>query len=430
MIELIRDPLLHIIRNAIDHGIEPPSERLGAGKHEAGMLTVTARQSGNTIHIGIMDDGRGIDCDRLLTKAVEAGIVTEKMAAGMSQAEKIELIFEPGLSTAHRVTSISGRGVGMDVVRSNIEKFGGTLEIDTTLGEGTRFLISVPLTLSILPSLTVAAGGQTFAIPRSYVEEVVSTSAGNLELAQVGDRRLLTFRDRRVPCVSLSHALGLEAEAEAGLFVILRLGWGDLYALEIERIFDHQELVIKPLSPAIMACGMFVGCTQLDDGLPVLVLDVAALGYAGGIPRELRRPVAAQTVSASEDEGIAVVLLTGLDGARRAIAMSAVEQVERASAAAVRRSGAHAQVVLGDEILPLSGLGEGDELPETLPVLRLCSAAGSIAYAARDVLGIERLTESPRSVGADPTRLALLDGDPVELIDHMALRQEHERQAA
>jgi two-component system chemotaxis sensor kinase CheA len=427
MIELIRDPLLHIIRNAIDHGIEPPADRLAAGKHEAGMLTVSARQSGNTIMIGIMDDGRGIDCDALVTKAVEAGIVEPAKAADLSRAAKIELIFEPGLSTAHRVTAISGRGVGMDVVRSNIEKFGGTLEIDTSLGTGTRFLISVPLTLSILPSLTVAAGGQTFAIPRSYVEEIVSTAAGNIELAQVGDRRLLTFREQRLPCVSLAGAMDIEPHPEAKLFVILRLGWGDLYALEVERIFDHQELVIKPLSPEIMACGLFVGCTQLDDGLPVLVLDVATLGYANGIPRELHRPAAQQGPAASDEAGLPVVLLVGLDGARRAIAMSAVEQVERAAADAVRRSGKHAQVVLGEEILPLAGLAKGDTLPDMLPVLRLCAAAGGIAYAAREVLGIERLTEMPRKVGDDPTPLALFGGDPVELIDHMAFA---ERRAA
>src|SRR5687768_2984935 len=337
MIELIRDPLLHIIRNAVDHGIENPADRRAAGKREAGMLTVSARQSGNTIHIGIQDDGRGIDCDTLAAKAVEAGIVTAEKVAAMSRDEKIELIFEPGLSTADSVTAISGRGVGMDVVRSNIEKFGGTLEIESLPGEGTRFLICVPLTLSILPSLTVEAGGQTFAIPRSYVEEIVSTAGGQLEFAQVGERRFVTFRDRRLACVSLGESLDLEeAKEEASLFVILRLGWGDLYALAVDRIFDHHELVIKPLSPGIMQSGLFVGCTQLDDGTPVLVLDVAAIGYGAGIPRELHRPstIAAHAAPKTEREGLRVILFRALDGERRAIAMSAVEQVERADASA------------------------------------------------------------------------------------------------
>ena len=427
MIELIRDPLLHILRNAVDHGIESPADRLAAGKREAGMLTVSARQTGNTIHIGIMDDGRGIDCDGLAAKAIEAGIVSAETVAEMSRTEKIELIFEPGLSTAHRVTSISGRGVGMDVVRSNIEKFGGTLEIESLPGEGTRFLICVPLTLSILPSLTVESGGQTFAIPRSYVEEIVSASGGELEFAEIGERRYLTFRDRRLACVSLDSALGLgEREADASLFVILRLGWGDLYALAVDRIFDHQELVIKPLSPGIMQSGLFVGCTQLDDGTPVLVLDVTAIGHGAGIPRELQRPTAAvahTTAAAAEREGLRVILFRALCGERRAIAMSVVEQVERVDAGCVRNPGPDAQIVLGEEILPLVGVAQGEELPERLTVLRLGDGGEPIAYAAREVLDISMLSGELKPVKGKPAvaGVTLIDGETAELVDCHAL---------
>jgi two-component system, chemotaxis family, sensor kinase CheA len=424
MIELIRDPLLHIIRNAVDHGIETPADRRAAGKREAGMLTISARQTGNTIHIGIMDDGRGIDCDRLAAKAVAAGLRSEEQVAAMSREQKIELIYEAGLSTADAVTAISGRGVGMDVVRANIEKFGGTLEIESLPGEGTRFLICVPLTLSILPSLTVEAAGQTFAIPRSYVEEIVSTAGGNLEFAQVGERRYVTFRDRRLACVSLGDALGLPVAEEASLFVLLRLGWGDLYALAVDRIFDHQELVIKPLSPGIMHSGLFVGCTQLDDGTPVLVLDVAAIGYGAGIPRELHRPTAAAIASApAEREGLRVVLFRALDGERRAIAMSAVEQVERASVEQVRHPGPDAQVVLGEEILPLAGLSQGADLPERLTILRLGDGGGSVAYAAREVLDIATLSGALERVGgqASVVGVTLIDGETAELVDCHAL---------
>ncbi|HEU4649831.1 MAG TPA: chemotaxis protein CheW, partial [Croceibacterium sp.] len=425
MIELIRDPLLHIIRNAVDHGIEAPADRLVAGKREAGMLTISARQSGNTIHIGIMDDGRGIDVDRLAAKAIASGTHTAEQIAAMSREEKIELIYEAGLSTAESVTSISGRGVGMDVVRANIEKFGGTLEIESLPGEGTRFLICVPLTLSILPSLTVEAGGQTFAIPRSYVEEIVSTAGGQLEFAQVGERRYVTFRDRRLACVSLGDALGIGDESEAALFVILRLGWGDLYAMAVDRIFDHHELVIKPLSPGIMHSGLFVGCTQLDDGTPVLVLDVAAIGYGAGIPRELHRPstIAAHAAPRTENEGLRVILFRALDGERRAIAMSAVEQVERADASAVRRPGADAQIVLGGDILPLAGVADGVELPQRITVLRLCDGGERIAYAAREVLDIATLTGVLKRVNGQTSvvGVTMVDGETAELVDCHAL---------
>jgi two-component system chemotaxis sensor kinase CheA len=434
MIELIRDPLLHIIRNAVDHGIEAPADRLAAGKREAGMLTISARQSGNTIHIGIMDDGRGIDAERLAAKAIASGSHSAEQIAAMSLEQKIELIYEAGLSTAESVTAISGRGVGMDVVRANIEKFGGTLEIESLPGEGTRFLICVPLTLSILPSLTVEAGGQTFAIPRSYVEEIVSTAGGNLEFAQVGERRYVTFRDRRLACVALDHELGLGEHAEPALFVILRLGWGDLYALAVDRIFDHHELVIKPLAPGIMKSGLFVGCTQLDDGTPVLVLDVAAIGYGAGIPRELHRPaaIAAHNAPKTEREGLRVILFRALDGERRAIAMSAVEQVERADASTVRRPGADAQIVLGEEILPLAGISAGDELPDRLTVLRLGDRGERIAYAAREVLDIATLTGVLKRINGQTqvVGVSMIDGETAELVDCHALFAGHVAQTA
>ena len=425
MIELIRDPLVHLLRNAVDHGIESPADRLAAGKREAGMLTVSARQTGNTIHIGIMDDGRGIDSDALAAKAIEVGITTAEKVAEMSRTDKVQLIFEPGLSTARQVTSISGRGVGMDVVRSNIEKFGGSLEIESLPGEGTRFLICVPLTLSILPSLTVEAGGQTFAIPRSYVEEIVSTSGGQLEFAQIGERRYVTFRDRRLACVGLDTALGLvERDTDDSLFVILRLGWGDLYALAVDRIFDHQELVIKPLAPGIMQSGLFVGCTQLDDGTPVLVLDVTAIGHGAGIPRELQRPTTASRAPLHSDrEGLRVILFRTLSGERRAIAMSAVEQVERADAGAVRNPGAEAQIVMGEEILTLAGVPDGAELPDRFTVLRLSDGGEPMAYAAREVLDISRLSGELKRVHGKQgvVGVTLVDGEAAELVDCHAL---------
>jgi two-component system, chemotaxis family, sensor kinase CheA len=434
MIELIRDPLLHIIRNAVDHGIENPADRLAAGKREAGMLTISARQSGNTIHIGIMDDGRGIDAERLAAKAIASGTHTADEIAGMTREEKIELVYEAGLSTAESVTAISGRGVGMDVVRANIEKFGGTLEIESLPGEGTRFLICVPLTLSILPSLTVEAGGQTFAIPRSYVEEIVSTAGGQLEFAQIGERRFVTFRDRRLACVSLGDQLGIGNEAEAALFIILRLGWGDLYALAVDRIFDHHELVIKPLAPGIMKSGLFVGCTQLDDGTPVLVLDVAAIGYGAGIPRELHRPstIAAHNAPNTEREGLRVILVRALDGERRAIAMSAVEQVERADASAVRHPGPDAQIVLGEDILPLAGISAGSELPERITVLRLGDGGERIAFAAREVLDIATLTGVLKRVNGQTqvVGVTMVDGETAELVDCHALFAGHVSQSA
>ncbi|BBC71788.1 chemotaxis protein CheA [Altererythrobacter sp. B11] len=427
MIELIRDPLVHLIRNAVDHGIEPPQGRRAAGKHECGIISISARQTGNTIRIGIMDDGRGIDVDRLAEKALAAGLRSEAELAAMDHAERVELIFEPGLSTADAVSAISGRGVGMDVVRANLEKFGGTLEIESTPGEGSRFLIKVPLTLSILPSLTVRAGGQTFALPRSCVEEIVSPIAGELAFSQVGERRYLAHRDRQLACVSLADALGIDggAAAPGQFYAIVRLGWGDLYALAVDAVVDHQELVIKPLAPEIMQSGLFVGCTQLDDGSPVLVLDASAIGHGAGIPRDLRRPSAAdRAVSAeAEAQGVQVMLLRDLRGMRQAIPIDAVAKVERVPLSAVRLMGAGSTVTLGRAIVPLAGVPEdAGALPDPLVVLHLDHGTERFAYAVREVADVTWLpAASQRPAGAGVSGLALIEGQQTEMLDCSAL---------
>src|SRR5690242_763112 len=214
MIEMIRDPLTHIIRNAVDHGIEKPADRLKAGKREIGILSVAARQSGNQILIDIHDDGRGIDGKRLVAKALDVGLLERDEAAKLSPREQLALVFEAGLSTAKEVTSISGRGVGMDVVRSNVERIGGIVEVDSRLGQGTRMTLRVPLTLTIIPALTVSIDGQHFAIPRSAIEEIVRANGESVTLEHLGGAGIATIRGRRVPEVSLSDILGLKSEVD------------------------------------------------------------------------------------------------------------------------------------------------------------------------------------------------------------------------
>ncbi|MEL6416197.1 MAG: ATP-binding protein, partial [Pseudomonadota bacterium] len=185
MIEMVRDPLTHIIRNAIDHGIEPPSERLSVGKRETAFLTIAARQSGNTISIVVSDDGRGIDEQKIATKALSTGLITPADHSAMDREKILQLIFEPGFSTADQVSSVSGRGVGLDVVRENLEKVGGSIKVSSTTGVGTLFTLQIPLTLSIIAGLTVEVGPQRFSIPQSYVEEIIHASAKALGFAHL-----------------------------------------------------------------------------------------------------------------------------------------------------------------------------------------------------------------------------------------------------
>ncbi|MES2988023.1 MAG: ATP-binding protein, partial [Pseudomonadota bacterium] len=255
MIEMMRDPLVHIVRNSIDHGIEGPADRRMAGKRENGRLIVSARQSGNQIIIEISDDGRGINTDKLVSKLVQNGGDEHHLRA-LSERAKLDLVFEPGLSSKDEVTEISGRGVGMDVVRAAIEQIGGRVELDSTPGKGLRIAIHVPLTLSIISAIVVGAGGQRFAIPRQSIEEIVTDGGEAIRIDTIGGAQVLTVRGRRMPLLNLCSVLELERVDTAGrrMIAIVSVPEGS-YALAADSVLDTEELVIKPASPAVMSCG-------------------------------------------------------------------------------------------------------------------------------------------------------------------------------
>lgn len=437
MIEMIRDPLVHIIRNAIDHGIETPAERRAAGKREIGMLLVAARQSGNQIRIFISDDGRGIDTDRLVEKAIAAGVITPEAAARLQPAERNMLICEPGLSTAREVTAVSGRGVGMDVVRANIEKIGGTLTIFSTPGVDTRVLINLPLTLSIVPALTVSAGGQRFAFPRSIVEEIILVGTNENDLVVAGGKTFVTVRGQRIGCADLGGALGLpESPIVAGRSAVLaRLVGGDPFILAVDQVFDHQDLVVKPIAPVIMQTGLYVGTSQLDDGCPILMLDVPQIGLRAGLvrgieTRNLRR--ADEHETQVQVRSTPVLVFIGLDGVRRAIGMNVVNRVEEVAASAVHVDGAGSQVVIDEMILPLAGISGSEALGETIDLFRLGDGQSQLAYAIREVVdtAIFEGGLAPCEGREDIAGIALVDGVPVEIIDNMALFARHARAVA
>jgi len=245
MVEMVADPLTHIVRNCIDHGIEAPHERLALGKSEAGCLRISARQSGNQIVIEIADDGRGIDSARLLDKALMAGTIDKDRAARMTEAERLELIFMPGLSTAERVTSISGRGVGMDVVRANIERIGGVIGLDNQPGRGLKITLRVPLTLTIIPGLIVKAGGLHFAIPRATVIEILHDNNEMLSIDRVGGASIATIRRVRHSMIDLEDVLGLPRAAVVGprTIMVVRAANGIPYALGVDPHFPSKALI-------------------------------------------------------------------------------------------------------------------------------------------------------------------------------------------
>jgi two-component system chemotaxis sensor kinase CheA len=422
MIEMIRDPLTHIIRNAVDHGIEKPADRLKAGKREIGVLAVSARQSGNQILIDIHDDGRGIDGKKLVEKAIAGGVIGKDDAPQLSHRDQLALIFEAGLSTAKEVTAISGRGVGMDVVRSNIERIGGIVEVDSKVGEGTRMTLRVPLTLTIIPALTVSIAGQHFAIPRSAIEEIVRANGESVTLEHLGGAGVATIRGRRVPEVSLAEILGLDSgiDERDRTLIVLRPAGGDVYALSVDRIHDHEELVVKPAAPAIMATGLYAGTTLADDGSPILLMDAAGIAQVGGVKLETQERTAriVEAPVAAIDEDVPVLLFRGLDGGRRAMQLAVVDRIEEVPAAAIRPGAGQLRVQIGEAILPLGGVN--GELPtEKVRLFRLNDGTCEIGYAFREVIDLSAIAHEiiPAENPAEVSAVTLVAGEPAELVD-------------
>ena len=423
MIEMIRDPLTHIIRNAVDHGIEKPAERLKAGKREIGVLAVSARQSGNQILIDIQDDGRGIDGKKLVEKAISSGVLTKEEAGQLTAREQLALIFEAGLSTAKEVTAISGRGVGMDVVRSNVERIGGIVEVDSKPGDGTRMTLRVPLTLTIIPALTVSIAGQHFAIPRSAIEEIVRANGESVTLEHLGGAGVATIRGRRVPEISLASVLGLDSEVDMRdrTLVVLRPAGGDVYALSVDRIHDHEELVVKPAAPAVMATGLYAGTTLADDGSPILLFDPAGIAVVGGVKLEVQERTAriAEGPTSTISKATPVLLFRGLDGGRRALRLAVVDRIEEVPVSAVKEAAGQLRVQLGEAILPLAGATAADIGDEKVRLFRLNDGLHEIGYAFSEVIDFAAIeheiihAERPGEVSG----VSLVNNEPAELVD-------------
>ena len=418
MIELMRDPLVHIVRNAIDHGLEAAPERRAAGKRETGQLLVAARQSGNQIVIEIADDGRGIDVARLVAKARDRQLYTAAELAAMSDKQRLELVFEPGLSSRDAVTAISGRGVGMDVVRANIEQIGGRVVLANQPGQGLTITIHVPLTLSILSTIVVRAGPQRFAVPRQSVEEIVTTRGAAVRLDRIGDAPVATVRGRRLPMVRLAELIGIAGGGEGDTLAIIATRDGE-YALAVDAVLDTEELVVKPAAPAVMATGFYAGQTLPDTGSPMLLLDGAGLAAAAGL--RFTRAAAVEEAPETADAGMTALLFEDLDGQRRLIALAAVDRVETVSTAAICVTGGRRRLSVGDRTVPvhLSGALEGRA---TVAVLRLNDGASEIAYAIAEPIEIVTIaTELAAAADGLIAGVAMVGGEQVELIDAHAL---------
>jgi two-component system, chemotaxis family, sensor kinase CheA len=359
LIEAIKDPLTHIVRNSADHGIETPEVRKAAGKPEEGLLKLRAFHEGGQVNIEIIDDGGGIDPEKIKNKALEKSVITQDQAQKMSTRELVNLIFAPGFSTAEKVTNVSGRGVGMDVVKTNIEKIGGTVDIQSKHGAGTTLKVKIPLTLAIIPALTVVTGGDRFAIPQVNLLELVllegEQARKNVEFIQGAP--VYRLRGNLLPLIYLHEELKVEKKDNTDTVNIVVLqADGHQFGLVVESVSDTEEIVVKPLSQQLKGISAFSGATIMGDGKVALILDVMGLAQTAKVITPNRERAQLESSEKTQESGkekqTLLIFGIGAEG-RMAIPLSMVARLEEFKRSEVEKSGDQDVVQYRGEIMPL-----------------------------------------------------------------------------
>ena len=357
VLDLIKDPLTHMVRNSADHGLESTAERVASGKPARGTIRLSAYHEGGTITIEIADDGRGLNLPVIRKKAAERGVATAAEIEKMSDAQVAKFIFHAGFSTAKAVTSVSGRGVGMDVVKTNIETIGGVIDINTEAGRGTTFTIKIPLTLAIVAALIVRAGEQRFAVPQVAVLELVrvgDTSSQRVE--RINGSPVLRLRERLLPIVTLAGLLGQAGDelAERGFVVVAQVG-RQRFGILVDEVFHTEEIVVKPMSTKLRHIPLFAGNTILGDGAVVLIVD------PNGVARQVSQgkqdgagaaEAEAETVEAADSTATLLVFKGGA-GACKAVPLSLVTRLEEIDAAKVEWLGGRPLIQYRGRLMPL-----------------------------------------------------------------------------
>ncbi len=361
IIEAIKDPLTHLVRNCCDHGIERPEARVQAGKPAQGKVLLRAYHEGGQVNIEICDDGAGIDIARLKKKAVAKGVLRAEQAERIGDREALNLIFHPGLSTADSVTNVSGRGVGMDVVQSNIEKIGGLVDVSSRLGEGTTVRLKIPLTLAIIPGLVVTSGGERFVIPQVSLLELIRLEgdAGGKQIERVHGTPVYRRRGSLLPIAHLNEVLRLRGphSAEAVSIVVLQ-GEDRQFGLVVDGISDTQEIVVKPLGKQLKGLTTYAGATIMGDGKVALILDVVGIGQRSGVlaaAAEQSRADLRQKGQAASDAQRLLLFRAG-SFERIAVPLSLVARLEEFHQTAIEHAGGRRVVQYRDRILPLVSL--------------------------------------------------------------------------
>ncbi|PWC46598.1 chemotaxis protein CheW [Azospirillum sp. TSA6c] len=429
VLELIKDPLTHMVRNSADHGLEIPAERVKAGKTETGRITLNAYHEGGHIIIEIQDDGKGLAIDRIKQKAIQNGMASEGELASMTDQQIIQFIMKPGFSTAAKVTNVSGRGVGMDVVKTNIEKIGGTIEIKSAQGKGSTFVIKIPLTLAIVSALIVECAGERFAIPQISVVELVRAAADSEHtIERLKGTPVLRLRNRLLPLVSLQQLLRLDDSEDAKkpadeTFIVVTQVGTYTFGIMVDRVFDTEEIVVKPVAPILRHIEMFSGNTILGDGSVIMILDPNGIASATGemaMGEAAGKETTAVQTQRQEDK-MALLLFRAGEGAPKAVPLSLVARLEDVDLATVELSNGLPVVQYRGKLMPLVPIdpnfvvaNEGRQ-----PVLVFADGDRSMGLIVDEIvdiveekLNVQLAAERPGLMGS-----AIIAGKATEVID-------------
>jgi len=428
VLELIKDPLTHMVRNSADHGVETIEQRKAAGKPEVGIIALSAYHEGGHIIISIADDGKGLAVEGIRKKVIENGLATESELDEMSDQQIQQFIMKPGFSTAEKVTNVSGRGVGMDVVRSNIEKIGGTIEFTSTEGSGTSFKIKIPLTLAIVSALILECSGERFAIPQISVIELVRaspTSEHKVEL--INNTPVLRLRDRLLPLVYLDRQMGLRddefdpAKDEEAFVVVAAVG-PVKFGIVVDRVFDTEEIVVKPVAPILREISLFSGNTILGDGSVIMILDPN--GIASVAVGETIEDVSVgeeEDIAGSKKERVSMLVFRPHADHVAAVPLSLVARLEEIDVEEVEHSDGRMLIQYRGSLMPLITMGKGSKLKESgrQSVLVFSDEQRTMGLIVEEIIDIvdERLDVELVSDTGGVLGSAVISGKATEVID-------------
>ncbi|MGJ5092209.1 hybrid sensor histidine kinase/response regulator [Bradyrhizobium oligotrophicum] len=427
VLDLIKDPLTHMVRNSADHGLETMAERAAAGKAEQGTIRLSAYHEGGHIIICIADNGRGLNTERIKAKALANGLVTEAELEKMTEAQIHKFIFEPGFSTAAAVTSVSGRGVGMDVVRTNIDQIGGTIDIKSVVGEGTSVTIKIPLTLAIVSALIVEAGGDRFAIPQLSVVELVRARANSEHrIERIKDTAVLRLRNKLLPLMHLKKLLkiddGSSTDPENGFIVVTQVG-NQTFGIVVDCVFHTEEIVVKPMSTKLRHIDMFSGNTILGDGAVIMIIDpngiAKALGAAGSASQAVSDEHAAHHAIGGEQLTSLLVFRAGT-AQPKAVPLALVTRLEEIAADKIEISNGRYMVQYRDQLMPLVQMeGVSVQTSGSQPILVFADETRAMGLVVDEIIDIveERLNIQVSGAKDGILGSAVIKGQATEVID-------------